>query len=214
MGDLLDLKSVRKFAKDIGGDVEKIDILVNNAGMADGRKDKVVTRSKDKFEITLQTNHLSHFLLTNLLKSKLAAARNSRVINVSSLANIGGVVDLDNLNYEKEFTNPYKTYHNSKLMNIMFSKEIAARWKNIGVTSYSLHPGFVRTNIANDFSPVKRHLIHTIGYMFEKNSFQGAQASLYLCCEPEIEELSGQYFSDCKVTAGPWLNKQALDKDI
>merc|ERR1712215_669438 len=82
--DLLSLHSVRQFAEVLANKVEKIDILVNNAGMADPRKERNLTRSEDNLEITLQTNHLSHFLLTNLLKNKLATAGNARVINVSS----------------------------------------------------------------------------------------------------------------------------------
>jgi len=91
-----------------------------------------LTRSKDNLEVVLQTNHLSHFLLTNLLKSHLAASGNARVINVSSLANIGGNIDLENMNYEKKGPKALNlTYPDSKLMNIMFSKEISVRWMNI-----------------------------------------------------------------------------------
>jgi len=211
--DLLDLKSVRKFAKDVAGDVEKIDILLNNAGMADGRKDKNLTRSKDKLEITLQTNHLSHFLLTILLKDKLAAAGNSRVINVSSMASQFGNIDLDNLNFEKDETKGYeRTYHNSKLMNILFTKELSRRWNDIGVTSYALHPGFVRTNIFNDLPG--KNLLLSMAFLLGKNNLQGAQTSIYLSCEPGIEHLSGEYFVDCKPTTR-WMNKkQAMDRDL
>jgi len=194
--DLLNLQSVRQFAEEIVKIEDKIDILVNNAGIADGRKNGSLTRSKDNLEVVLQTNHLSHFLLTNLLKSHLAASGNARVINVSSLANIGGNIDVENMNYEKDGTKALNlTYPDSKLMNIMFSKEISVRWMNIGISSYSLHPGLVRTNIAND------------------SNLQGAQTSLYLCCEPGIEDLSGEFVVDCKVRHG-WMNKQALDKDV
>merc|ERR1712106_815781 len=112
--DLLDLQSVREFSEVIKKHVDKIDILLNNAGFADGRTERDLTRSKNKLEITLQTNHLSHFLLTNLLKSQLAAARNARVINVSSLANLSGKIDMENINYEKDEVKTFKmTYHNS-----------------------------------------------------------------------------------------------------
>ena len=172
-----------------------------------------MTRSKDNLEVVLPTNHLSHFLLTNLLKSHLAASGNARVINVPSLANIGGNIDLENMNYEKEGKALNLTYPDSKLMNIMFSKEISVRWMNIGISSYSLHPGLVRTNIANDISPVMKHLFTFMGFIFGKSNLQGAQTSLYLCCEPGIEDLSGEFFVDCKVRHG-WMNKQALDKDV
>jgi len=212
--DLLDLQSVREFSEEIRKHVDKIDVLLNNAGFADGRKERDLTRSKDKLEIALQTNHLSHFLLTNLLKTELAAARNGRVINVSSMANMGGSIDLENINYEQdEVKTSKKTYHNSKLMNIMFSKEISLRWSNFGVTSYSLHPGFVRTNIFNVFPPVMRNILKVVAFLIGKNNLQGAQTSLFLSCEPGIENLSGEFFMDCKVRSG-WMNKQARDKDI
>lgn len=165
-------------------------------------------------EISLQTNHLSHFLLTNLLKDQLARAGNARVINVSSMANMMGDIDLENINYEKdEEKTSKKTYHNSKLMNILFSKEILLRWKSIGVTSYSLHPGFVRTNIFNVFPPIMKNIALFIACIIGKNNVQGAQTSLLLCCEPGIEHLSGEFFVDCKVRAS-WMNKQALDSNL
>jgi len=212
--DLLSLQSVRQFAEDLERKVDKIDILVNNAGMFDNRNERNFTRSKDNLEITLQTNHLSHFLLTNLLKSQLAAAGNARVVNVSSQANVGGWIDLENLNYEKEDVKTSRlTYHKSKLMNIMFSKELAARWNDIGVTSYSLHPGFVRTNIFNDFPPFMWYAIFIVASILGKNNTQGAQTSLYLSCEPGIEHLTGEYFVGCRVSTGLiWLNKQAMDR--
>jgi len=212
--DLLSLQSVRQFAEDLERKVDKIDILVNNAGMFDNRNERNFTRSKDNLEITLQTNHLSHFLLTNLLKTQLAAAGNARVVNVSSQANVGGWIDLENLNYEKEDVKTSRlTYHKSKLMNIMFSKELAARWNDIGVTSYSLHPGFVRTNIFNDFPPFMWYAIFIVASILGKNNTQGAQTSLYLSCEPGIEHLSGEYFVGCRVSTGLiWLNKQAMDR--
>ena len=93
-----------------------------------------------------QCNHLSHFLLTNLLRDKLAEAGNARVINVSSIAAWHGKIDLDNINYESD-SSPATlkwNYHNSKLMNVMFSQELSRRWANLGITAYSNHPGLVR----------------------------------------------------------------------
>ena len=99
-------------------------------------------------EISFQCNHLSHFLLTNLLREKLAEAGNARVINVSSIAAWHGKIDLDNINYES-YSSPATlkwNYHNSKLMNVMFSQELSRRWANLGITAYSNHPGLVRWN--------------------------------------------------------------------
>ena len=93
-----------------------------------------------------QCNHLSHFLLTNLLRDKLAEAGNARVINVSSFAAWHGKIDLNNINYESDSSKAtlQRNYHNSKLMNVMFSQEISRRWAHLGITAYSNHPGLVR----------------------------------------------------------------------
>ena len=99
--------------------------------------------------LIIQTNHLSHFLLTNLLREKLSAAGNARVINVSSMLAKRGKIALDNINYESDSSNATlkTTYANSKLMNIMFSQEISRRWKHLGITAFSCHPGFVRFSL-------------------------------------------------------------------
>ena len=99
-----------------------------------------------KVQRYVQCNHLSHFLLTNLLRDKLAEAGNARVINVSSFAACHGKIDLNNVNYESDSSPAalQRNYHNSKLMNVMFSQEIGRRWADLGITSYSNHPGLVR----------------------------------------------------------------------
>ena len=96
--------------------------------------------------LLIQTNHLSHFLLTNLLRGKLTAAGNARVINVSSMLAARGRIRLDNINYETDSSGEAlkMTYANSKLMNIMFCQEISRRWKHLGISAFSCHPGFVR----------------------------------------------------------------------
>ena len=93
-----------------------------------------------------QCNHLSHFLLTNLLRDKLAEAGNARVINVSSCMALLGKIDLNNINYESDSSPAAlkQNYNNSKLMNVMFSQEISRRWADLGITAYSNHPGGVR----------------------------------------------------------------------
>ena len=140
--DLLSLRSVRRFAQAFAARPEPLHILVNNAGVQDGQAGEY----QDKLEVVTQTNNLSHFLLTNLLKDKLATAANARVINVSSLACLGGKVDLANINYETGSSQKSleSNYHNSKMMNVLFSQEPSRRWVDLGITSYSLSPGLVR----------------------------------------------------------------------
>jgi NAD(P)-dependent dehydrogenase (short-subunit alcohol dehydrogenase family) len=148
--DLLSLASVRRFAQAVASRPEPLHLLINNAGAAaimnGSRHDGRSHLSGDGLEVVTQTNHLSHFLLTCLLRDRLAAAGTSRVINVSSLAALHGKIDLQNINYETDSSSAAlkKNYHNSKLMNVMFSAELSRRWKEQGVTSFSCHPGLVR----------------------------------------------------------------------
>jgi len=212
--DMLDLKSVRNFAEEINSRENKVDILVNNAGISIGTASKAQPRSEnlsiDGLERVTQTNHLSHFLLTILLQKSLAASGQSRVINVSSLMNIFGNIKIDNINQEKHFDGN-TLYSNSKLMNILFSKELSRRWKSLGITSYSLHPGYVRSSIFD--TSEKRDLFIFLGYFVGKNTVQGAQTSIFLSSEPGIENLSGAHFSDCRVDKF-LVNEQADDSEL
>jgi len=214
MLDLLNLDSVRTFAEEINQSEVKIDILVNNAGISTGSKAKTLPReenlSSDGLEQVTQTNHLAHFLLTNLLKKVLVASGEARVVSVSSLMNMFGKVEIDNINHEKYFDGK-NVYSNSKLMNILFSKELSRRWQSLGITSYSLHPGFVRTSIFDSSS--KRDLVIFLGYFVGKNLVQGAQTSIFLSSEPGIENLSGNHFSDCRLET-VLVNRQAEDLEL
>lgn len=200
MIDMLNLKSVRAFAEEINKTETKVDILVNNAGVSKGSEAKKLPReenlSNDGLEIVTQTNHLAPFLLTILLKKSLAASGQARVVNVSSMMNVFGNIEIDNINHEKHF-NADNVYSSSKLMNILFSKELSRRWQSLGIASYSLHPGFVRSSIFDRSST--RDLFIFLSYIVGKNIFQGAQTSIFLSSEPGIEDLTGQYFSDCRL---------------
>ena len=154
-----------------------------------------------------QTNHLAPFLLTTLLKKSLAASGQARVVNVSSLMNVFGTIEVDNINHEKCFK-PNNVYSSSKLMNILFSNELSRRWQSVGITSYSLHPGFVRSSIFDMSST--RDLVIFLSYIVGKNLVQGAQTSIFLSSEPGIEHLSGKHFADCRLET-TLVNRKAED---
>eukprot|EP00092_Neocalanus_flemingeri_P007398 GFUD01007989.1.p1 GENE.GFUD01007989.1~~GFUD01007989.1.p1 ORF type:complete len:329 (+),score=113.32 GFUD01007989.1:66-1052(+) len=214
MLDMLNLMSVRTFAEEINQSEVKVDILVNNAGISKGDTAKTLPReanlSPDSLEMVTQTNHLAHFLLTTLLENSLSASGQARVVNVSSVMNLFGSIDIENINHEKYFDG-HNAYSNSKLMNILFSKELSRRWQSLGITSYSLHPGFVRTSIFNTSS--KRDLFIFLAYFVGKNLVQGAQTSIFLSSETGIEHLSGKHFSDCRMESF-LMNRQAEETDL
>jgi len=160
-----------------------------------------LTVSEDNNEMVVQTNHLGHFLLTHLLKKPLTAAGNARVVNVSSQAHtwVKDTKPFSVTDINSEDAYDYQdVYGKSKFYNVMFSNELARRWKSLGVSSYSLHPGFVRTEIFNYMPSWAYNFVIPLAYVLGKSCYQGAQTSLHCCLQPGLEEHSGAYWSDCR----------------
>jgi NAD(P)-dependent dehydrogenase (short-subunit alcohol dehydrogenase family) len=134
--DLASLDSVREFSKNFHQLEEKLHILVNNAGVMACAK----SQTKDGFEMHMGTNHLGHFLLTNLLLDLLKAGAPSRVVVVASLFHIVGKIKQKDFLSEK-FYFRWFAYASSKLANILFTRELAKKLEGTGVTANSLHPG-------------------------------------------------------------------------
>ena len=140
--DLASLKSVRDFSAKVLQDEARIDILINNAGVSV----PPYTKTEDGFELQIGVNHLAHFLLTNLLLERIKEAPSPRIVNVSSEAHKYGKINFDDLQSEQSYT-PMREYAQSKLANIIFTQSLAKRMKGTNVTTYSLHPGVVRTEL-------------------------------------------------------------------
>lgn len=122
-------------------------VLVNNAGVM--RCPKMQT--KDGIELQFGVNHLGHFLLTNLLLDLLKHSSPSRVVNVSSLAHTRGEIKVADLNSEQNYDSG-KAYSQSKLSNVLFTRELARRLQGTGVTVNALHPGIVHTELGRHMS--------------------------------------------------------------
>jgi len=187
------MSSVRAFVAKFKKDEKRLDILVNNAGVA-GLE---LARTEEGLEVTMASNHLGHFLLTNLLLGELKRSAPSRVVNVSSMAHRLADLELDNINSQRLF-NRSKIYANTKLCNILFTRELAKRLANSGVTTYSLHPGVVNTNVWRSMRFPVKQIVTLLRRMWFKTSEEGAQTTLYCALADKIEPLSGAYFSDCK----------------
>lgn len=196
--DLASLKSVRACAEQLGNSLEKIDILLNNAGVMTCPE----MRTEEGFEMQIGTNHFGHFLLTNLLMPLLKkAAPGARIVNVSSLAHEQGRINFDDINFEKTPYNAITAYGQSKLANVLFTRELARKGEGSGVNAYSLHPGVINTELG-------RHLKDTYGacagYMLMcfapllKTPEAGAQTSIFCCVDESIAEDNGKYYSDCR----------------
>ncbi|KAJ3598206.1 hypothetical protein NHX12_001717 [Muraenolepis orangiensis] len=195
--DLASTCSVKQFAKEFLDSEERLDILINNAGIMMCPK----WLTEDGFETQLAVNHLGHFLLTNLLLPKLRSSTPSRVVTVSSLAHEGGKMDFDDLFFAKRPYSAMTSYKQSKLANVLFSRELARRMKGTGVTALSLHPGVIRTELGRHIEswfPLLGVLLTAPSMLLMKTPSQGAQTTIYCAVTPGLENLSGGYFSDCK----------------
>jgi NAD(P)-dependent dehydrogenase (short-subunit alcohol dehydrogenase family) len=160
--------------------------------------------TKDGFEMQFGVNHLGHFLLTNLLLDLLKSTENSRIINVSSRAHSGILFDYgmnwQDLNWTKNY-DPMKAYSQSKLANILFTKELAKRLKNDRILVFSLHPGAVRTELVRycgdglfAFFPFLFKLISPIWWYFTKSPLQGAQTTIHCATADNLNKFNGYYF--------------------
>nr|XP_055066709.1 retinol dehydrogenase 12 isoform X1 [Misgurnus anguillicaudatus] len=194
--NLASLYSIREFAKEFIATEERLDVLINNAGVM--MCPKWIT--EDGFETQLAVNHLGHFLLTNLLLGMLKKSSPSRVVNVSSIAHVGGKIEFDDLFYDKCPYSPLISYKQSKLANVLFSRELARQMKGTGVSSYSLHPGVIRTGLGRhveSWCPMLKTILSLPCMLLMKTPWQGAQTSIYCAVTEGLESKSGCYFSDC-----------------
>ncbi|XP_017206915.1 retinol dehydrogenase 12 isoform X2 [Danio rerio] len=191
--NLASLYSVREFAKEFIATEERLDILINNAGVM--MCPKCVT--EDRFETQLAVNHLGHFLLTNLLLEMLKRSSPSRVVNVSSIAHVGGKIEFDDLFFDKRPYSPLVSYKQSKLANVLFSRELARRMKGTGVSSYCLHPGVIRTDLSRhilSWFPMLKTILYLPSMLLMKTPWQGAQTTIYCAVTEGLESKSGSYF--------------------
>ncbi|KAG9345319.1 hypothetical protein JZ751_009865 [Albula glossodonta] len=185
--DLASLYSVRQFAKEYLVTEERLDILINNAGVMMCPK----WLTEDGYETQLAVNHLGHFLLTNLLLPKLKLSSPSRVVNVSSIAHRGGKIHFDDLCFDKMPYNSLVSYRQSKLANVLFSRELAHRLRGTGVTSYSLHPGVIRTELSRHVEtwfPMLKALLTAPSILLMKTPWEGAQTSIYCAVTEGLED--------------------------
>merc|ERR1719309_983153 len=207
--DLSSFKSVRKFAAELCAKEGKLDILVNNAGIAFHPR----TMTTDGEEQVMQVNHLSSFLLTNLLTDLLKAAGSARVINLSSLAHTWAKdgIQFDDLKWENAKFDSWQAYGQSKLANILFTREYARRNSKSGITVYAVHPGAVSTELGRHYqSKIPSFLLPVTdkAKLFLKTPVGGAQTTIYCAVEPSLATETGKYYADCARIA---TSQAALD---
>ncbi|KAK9672619.1 hypothetical protein RND81_12G112500 [Saponaria officinalis] len=209
--DLSSLDSVAKFASKFNSSGLPLNLLINNAGIMA----TPFMLSKDKIELQFATNHLGHFLLTNLLLEKMKKTANEtkregRIVNVSSRRHKFSYpegIRFDKINDPWGY-NSLSAYGQSKLANVLHANELARRLKEdrVHITANSVHPGAVATDLF-------RHINMFSGLIsyFIKDTQQGAATTCYVALHPKVEGISGQYFADCNI-AEP--SSQSKNEDL
>jgi NAD(P)-dependent dehydrogenase (short-subunit alcohol dehydrogenase family) len=187
--DLAEMASIRRFATEFLAKYPRLDVLINNAGIFTEKR----METADGFEYQFGVNHLGHFLLTHLLLGLLKKSSPSRIINVASIAHIGGLINFDDLQLQRKYS-AWKSYAQSKLANVLFTYELAHQLAGTGVTVNCLHPGFVSSRFAYDRESEKPNWMMNLGKLFSIQPAEGAETSVYLATSPEVEDTTGKYF--------------------
>lgn len=190
LGDLSQPGEVRRVAAEFAASHDRLDVLLNNAGAFYNKRQE----TPDGLEMTWALNHLSYFLLTQELLPLLRAAGPARIVNVSSAAHVGARIHWDDPEFRRGYSG-WAAYGQSKLANVLFTRELAHRLQGSQVTANALHPGMVATGFGHNNSKMMSRVFQLIR-PFSKTEEQGAQTSIYLAGSPEVQGVSGRYFSN------------------
>mgnify|MGYP002629248192 CR=1 FL=1 len=196
--DLASLASVRAAADRFLAQHDRLDVLVNNAGLIlSGRSETV-----DGFETQLGVNHLGHFLLTNLLLDVLTRRAPARVVTLSSAGHALSLgLDFDDLMYTRRRYWDVRVYCDSKLANVLFTKELARRLDGTGVVAHAVHPGVVRSSFAGDGDTTG---IFKWGAKLTSwaslSPARGARTSLHVATSEEAGTCTGAYWASARRT--------------
>lgn len=215
--DLASFESIKKFVSEFKKESNQLDILIANGGVM--RCPRMLT--KEGIELQIGVNHFGHFLLTTSLLDLLKVSQltkisvhfitiqyffqksaPSRIIVVSSLAHTRGHINTNDLNSEKNYDSG-AAYNQSKLANVLFTRALSKRLQGTDVTVNALHPGVVSTELGRHMGVFSswwgKIFVRPFLWPFMKTPESGAQTTLYLALDPEVEKVTGKYFSDCEL---------------
>jgi len=190
--DLGDLDQVRALARDFLATRRPLHVLLNNAGAVFAKRQE----TRAGLEANLAVNHLGPFLLTSLLLDRLRGSAPARIVNVASDAHrFAGALDFSDLQSRGRYR-PMKVYGKSKLMNLLFTRELARRLDGSRVAVHALHPGFVASGLGSD-SWLGRVTMRLLG-PFARSPERGAETAVFLCASAEAGNQTGGYWYDCR----------------
>ena len=188
--DLSDLESVRLCAKAFLARDLPLHLLINNAGLAGARG-----MTKQGFELAFGVNHLGHFLLTQLLLDRIKASAPARIVTVASKAHYRAAgIDWEAVRARTQTAAGLREYCVSKLANVLFSAELGRRLAGSGVSSYSLHPGVVGTDVWRSVPWLFRSIVKLVMLSPER----GAQTTLHCATSPGLAAETGLYYDECR----------------
>ncbi|MBP5775575.1 MAG: SDR family oxidoreductase [Clostridiales bacterium] len=202
--DLGDYGSIRTFVSKVKESYDHIDILVNNAGFISLDRQE----TKEGLERQFGINHIGHFLLTTSLLDLMGEG--SRIVVVASGAHKTGKIHFDDINLHKGF-NVFKAYSQSKLANVLFTRELARRVKDKGITVNCCHPGAVATNIGIDRETGFGKTVTGLLKPFFQTPEHGAKTAVFLATDDSVADVSGEYFYRCKIAKS---SKRSKDMEL
>jgi NAD(P)-dependent dehydrogenase (short-subunit alcohol dehydrogenase family) len=191
-GDLSLMAEVKRVGAEIAAAEPRVDVLVNNAGNVFATR-KVTAEGLER---TFALNHMAYFVLTHCLRERLLASAPARVVSTASSAHQRQELDLDDLQLLRGY-GLLKAYDRSKLCNILFTRELARRLAGTGVTANCVHPGFVVTNLGQRGGGVFKYLVRA-SMVVAGRPDKGARTIAYLAGSPDVADVSGGYFYNCR----------------
>jgi len=206
--DLADISSIRSYAEGFLQTEMTIDVLINNAGVMACP----FMKTSDGFEMQFGTNHIGHFLLTNLLMSSIRSGKDPRIVNLSSAGHTHSDVNLDDPNYERTEYNAWESYGRSKSANIHFTRELVRRHGD-KLQSFAVHPGVIMTELGRHLTPeLMEEMVERVkarstssdeaketGGLPFKSMEAGAATQVWAATTHDLGENNGAYLGDCRV---------------
>lgn len=190
--DLSSLAEMTRVGEEIAQGEPRIDVLINNAGAMFTTRQQTA----DGLEKTFAVNHMSYFVITALLLARLKEAGQARIVSTASDAHKGGRVDFDDLQSTRRYS-AFGVYSNTKMMNVLFTRELARRLSGTGVTANCLHPGFVATRFGDNNAGLLKS-VFSLAKNFAISPEKGAQTIIWLASSPDVEGVTGKYFAKCR----------------
>ena len=203
--DMSDLSNIHKLHAEFSAKFDRLDVLLNNAGAMWGKRE-LTTQGN---EMTFGVNHLGYFEMARTFLPLLQSTEGSRIVNTASEAHRMAYLRLNNLNHENKWYSQWRTYGNSKLCNILFTRELARRLEGTGIITHCFHPGVVRTRFGSGASGFM-WLFWPIFRPFMIGSKRGARTGLHLALSEDAGNSTGEYWFTMKRRRG---NRHARNDD-